>query len=337
MSWLGLDIGGANLKAADGRGWAASRPISLWRDPDGLSTALRELITAAPPRKRVAVTMTGELCDCFRTKAEGVLHILQAVTDATADEETWAYLVDGRLVPIDEAESEVDLAAASNWHALATFVCRFAAGKSVIMIDIGSTTTDIVPLSSDQVASSTVIDTQRLLRGELVYTGVARTPVCAVVAHLPWGGSQCPVAAEVFATTADAYLLLGDLKPQRDWTWTADGRPLTPEFALERLARMVCADRTQFSATAAVDAAHAIRDAQLARLRAALERVSASLPTAPTSYILSGAGEFLARQLVGAEKPDGRVVSLSEILGLAVSACAPAHALAVLAREALGE
>ena len=24
MSWLGLDIGGANLKAADGRGWAQS-------------------------------------------------------------------------------------------------------------------------------------------------------------------------------------------------------------------------------------------------------------------------------------------------------------------------
>ena len=44
MSWLGVDIGGANLKAADGRGWAQSVPFALWRDPQGLAEALAALV-----------------------------------------------------------------------------------------------------------------------------------------------------------------------------------------------------------------------------------------------------------------------------------------------------
>ena len=85
-------------------------------------------------------------------------------------------------------------------------------------------------------------DTDRLLAGELVYTGVGRTPICAITDWLPWRDARCPVAAEVFATAADAYVILGDLPEQPTDTSTADGRPLTKEFARERLARMICAD-----------------------------------------------------------------------------------------------
>ena len=75
MSCLGLDIGGANLKAANLDGWAKSVPFALWRDPNGLVSALQDLIAAAPPADQLAITMTGELCDCFQTNAEGVRHI----------------------------------------------------------------------------------------------------------------------------------------------------------------------------------------------------------------------------------------------------------------------
>jgi probable H4MPT-linked C1 transfer pathway protein len=334
MSYLGLDIGGANLKAADGHGWAKSTPFALWREPAGLAGALRELIDAAPGSERVAVTMTGELCDCFRTKAEGVLHILEAVDEAIpADRDVHVYLVDGRLVTLEDAQAEPDLAAASNWHALAKFASRYAEGQSAVLIDIGSTTTDIVPLADGRPCTTAVTDTERLLAGELVYTGVGRTPVCAVVDSLPWAGRQCPVAAELFATTADAYVLLGELKPQPDATWTADGRPLTGEFAHERLARMICSDRTQFSLAAAIDAARAICEAQLAQLRAALDQVVVARARRPECVVLSGSGEFLARALVEGALPGASVVSLSDKLGPLSSVCAPAHALAVLARE----
>jgi (4-(4-[2-(gamma-L-glutamylamino)ethyl]phenoxymethyl)furan-2-yl)methanamine synthase len=152
------------------------------------------------------------------------------------------------------------------------------------------------------------------------------------VNSLPWRGHQCPVAAELFATTADAYVVLGELAEERDATWTADGRPLTREFAHERLARMVCADRTQFNADDAAAAAQYIRRSQLESLRAGLRAVLRNRPGVQC-VVISGAGEFLARAIVNEEFPSASIVSMARKLGLAVSNCAPAHAVAVLAGE----
>jgi probable H4MPT-linked C1 transfer pathway protein len=333
MRWLGLDIGGANLKAADRHGWVRSMPFPLWRDPHGLADALASLIQAAPPSAALAITMTGELCDCFRSKAEGVRHILSAVDDVAAGRDVLVYLLDGRFVPVDEAQSVPQLAAASNWHVLARFACRFVHGRTGVLIDIGSTTTDIVPLKDGRPFPAAFTDTERLFAGELVYTGVGRTPVCAVVDALPWRGRKCPVAAELFASSADAYVLLGDIPAEPEATWTADGRPLTAEFARERLARMICADAHELSAEDALSAAVCVRDAQLAQLRAALRRVLTARRLATHCIILSGSGEFLARRLIEDGAVAMTVVSLAARLGETASRCAAAHALAVLAER----
>src|SRR5262245_33180749 len=100
---LALDIGGANLKAADGLGYAASRPFALWRAPERLADELRALIAAAPQGERIAVTMTGELCDCYETKAVGVRAIVQATELVSPDKSTKYYLTDGRFVDAQAA------------------------------------------------------------------------------------------------------------------------------------------------------------------------------------------------------------------------------------------
>lgn len=334
MSCLGLDIGGANLKAADGRGWARSVPFALWRDPDGLTGALNALVSSAPSAEMLVVTMTGELCDAFRTKADGVRHILTAVDRVAGPREISVYLVDGRFVSVDEACRSPNSAAASNWHALARFACRYLDRQAGLLIDVGSTTTDIVPLVDGQRCPHGLDDTARLVAGELVYTGVGRTPICAVTRSLPWRGASCPVAAELFATTADAYVLLGQLPEDPKATWTADGRPLTIEFARERMARMICADGTQFGHEDAQAAAEHVKEKQLAQLREAVGRVTAAMPAEPTGFVLSGKGEFLARDTLRALGHEGRTVSLTAELGSEASRSAPAHALAVLGREA---
>src|SRR5262249_29461399 len=48
---------------------------------------------------------------------------------------------------------------------------------------------------------------------------------------------------EFFATTLDVYLILGEVAERPDDRGTADGRPATREWARDRLARMLCADR----------------------------------------------------------------------------------------------
>jgi len=331
-----VDIGGANLKLADGKGFSASRPFPLWQQPDRLSAALATMLAEAPAAERLAVTMTGELADCFATKAEGVLTILKAVELAAADRQVAVYLCDGRLVELAVAREETLLTAASNWHVLADFAGRFCGGRLGLLIDIGSTTTDIIPIGPAGPQAVGRTDPERLVAGELVYTGVERSPVCAVVRELSWRGEVCLVAQEVFATTLDAYLLLDELAEDGKDFQTADGRARTKKNARSRLARMICADETMFSQEDGQRAAEAIQVAQLAQLEAAAKRVRRQMKSLPETIVVSGQGEFLALHLVERLGFDGNIISLTQELGAGVSQAACAHALAVLASERIG-
>jgi probable H4MPT-linked C1 transfer pathway protein len=333
MNWLALDIGGANLKAADGGGWALWRPFPLWQRRDELPDALADLVRGSPPADALAVTMTGELADCFSTKAEGVATILAAVAAAACGRAVWVYRVDGSWAEPKEALRRPLLAAASNWHALACFAGRYAPQGTALAIDVGSTTCDLIPLRDGQPAARGRTDPERLVRGELVYTGVQRSPISAVAPRLPWRGHPCPTAQELFATTWDVYLLLGDLPEEAESTHTADGRPATRRFAHERLARAICADREMVGLDAALEMARAAADAQLSQLAAGARKVVRRMPHPPGRAVISGSGEFLARRLLARLGLDVPTVSLGEQLGPALSRAATAHALAVLARE----
>ncbi len=334
MSWLGIDIGGANLKAADGRGWAQSVPYPLWRNPQGLAETLAILVNGAPTSEGLAVTMTGELCDCFCSKAEGVQHILTAVDGVAGSSQVRVYLVGGRFVSIAEAREVPQLAAASNWHALARFACRFVMGRTGLLIDVGSTTTDVIPLVDGEVAARGRSDTERLLNHELLYRGVGRTPICAVVRSLPWRGTPCSIAAEVFSTTADAYVLTGDLREDPQADWTADGLPLTKERSQQRLARQLCADASELGPEDFEKIAATVRNSQYDELAHVVQAVAERMPKSPSVCIVSGTGEFLAEAVTKRELAECRFVSLAREIGLLASRCAPAHAIAVLAAEA---
>jgi probable H4MPT-linked C1 transfer pathway protein len=333
MSWLALDIGGANLKMADGAGFAVATSFPLWLRPDQLGQALQEMFPGAPQAESLAVTMTGELADCFATKREGVEAILDAVEQAAAGRETSVYLVDGRLVAPPVARAEPLLAAASNWHVLAGFARRYCRSGFGLLLDIGSTTCDLIPLGPAGPTATGMTDPERLLAGELVYTGVERSPVCAVVSQFYWRGEPCPVAQEVFATTRDAYLLLDELTADPENRETADGRPSIKACAQARLARSICADTTMFSMADAQQAAAAICEAQLVLLETAASKVCERMTSPPATVVLSGHGEFLGRRLVDRLPWTCRVISLAEQLGPKLSRSACAHALAVLASE----
>jgi len=333
MSFLGLDIGGANLKIADGLGYAASEFFPLWQQPQDLASALAELIATAPEAEQLVVTMTGELADCFTTKAEGVDAILNAAAEIAGGRPVGVYLCNGRIVELETARAEVLLASASNWHVLATFASRYCTTDSGLLLDIGSTTVDIIPLGPTGPQTSGLTDPDRLQSGELVYTGVERSPLCAVMRELSWRGEPCAVAQELFATTGDAYLILGELPEDADDTNTADGRSRTKINAQGRLARTICADSTMFTQEDAQRSAEMVRAAQLEQIRNAAQRVINRMPIPPRDIVLSGHGEFLARELIAGMGLDCRLVSLSQQLGAEISRCGCAHALAVLARE----
>lgn len=331
---LALDIGGANLKAADGQGFALSHSFALWKSPNRLAEALMGLLQKAPPAKALVATMTGELADCYLTKADGVRAILRALSEVAAGRPLSVYLTDGEFVSAAEAAERPLAAASSNWRAVAQFSARYLPDGNGLLIDIGGTTCDVIPIADGIPATAGLTDPDRLASGELIYTGVVRSPVCAVAAAIPWRGAQCPTAHELFATTQDAYLTLGDLSEDASDTATADGRPATREAARDRLARSICADREMFSDADALAAADAIRTSQAAKLAIPIRSVIGRMAVKPTTVVLSGQGEFLARRVLERLRMELQLVSLAEKLGPDVSRCAPAHALAVLAMEA---
>ena len=333
MKWLALDIGGANLKAADGQGFAMSQAFSLWEKPEQLTDALRSIMAQVPRVDHIAATMTGELADCFATKAEGVKFILNALSVAADGRHTRVYQTNGRIVSLQTATRQPLLVASSNWHALASFAGQYVAFGSGLVIDIGSTTCDLIPLVDGVPVTIGKTDPNRMVNGELVYTGVQRSPVCAISSLVPWRGRKCPLAQEVFATMWDVYLTLGDLPDEPQSTQTADHRPATKEAARDRLARSICADRETFSETDARLMADSLAQAQLRKIAAIAVQLIGRLQQPPHTVVISGRGEFLARRVLDELKLKANVVSLARELGPELSRCAAAHALAVLARE----
>lgn len=331
MSWLAFDVGGANLKIADGRGFGRSLAFPLWRTPDELAPALTQLLCEAPPADSLAATMTGELADCFETKADGVRRIVAALETVASGRPLSIYRTDGTLVDANVARQTPELVAAANWHVLARFAARFADCPESLLLDIGSTTTDIIPIINGQPATAGCTDTERLVHGELVYTGVKRSPACALARHVPYRNQQCPVAQELFATSWDVYLVLGQLPEEPASLNTADGKPATREAARRRLARMICSDCETFHIDDARMAARSIAIEQAALVRHALDRVFARLPQRPQIIIATGEGEFLARQIVEILEPAVEIVSLGQRLSPTLSQVATAHALAVIA------
>lgn len=335
MSWLAADIGGANLKLADSGTFTRTRAFAMWRHPHQLSAQLQEMLAAAPSHRNLAVTMTGELADCFTTKVEGVRFILQQVQQALpSDWQSRVYLTDGRLVSIPTALDEPWAAAASNWHALAAFAGRFVPCGPAMMIDIGSTTCDLIPLVDGCPASIGRDDTARMLGGHLLYTGVQRSPICAVLERVPYRGAVCPPAQEWFATMRDAYLVLGEIEEQPECCETADGRPATRQAARARLARMVCADLSQFDSADAEAMARAAAEAQARHLASAFRQAAATVT--PAAIIVSGQGDFLLRRMLRIVGFGGPILWLADRLNRTVSQVATAHALAVLACERNG-
>ena len=208
---VGLDIGGAHVKAADESGRSHTQAFALWKEPRRLEEVVRRAVAPFGPVEHYAVTMTGELADCFLDRGEGVARIVQAAC-AVLGPAAEFYTVDGRFVSADVAVADDSLVAASNWHAMATLAAGFAtelAGGDRLLIDIGSTTSDLIPLRDGRVATESRTDHDRLGRGELLYVGIGRTPVCAVVDTLPYRGQLSPVMNEFFATTDDCALVTG--------------------------------------------------------------------------------------------------------------------------------
>ncbi|MEZ6127732.1 MAG: hydantoinase/oxoprolinase family protein [Planctomycetaceae bacterium] len=347
MNVLGFDIGGANIKVADAVGNTASLAFPMWTDSERLVPVLRQLASAEPfAPDLIAATMTAELADCFQSKVAGVEFVIGALEQAFPALPLRIWLTSGEFAEPADARELPTLVAAANWHALATWAGRAVPVGPALLIDMGSTTTDFIPLLDGQPVSYGLTDVERLLHGELVYSGASRTPICAVVVGVPFRKKLCPVAAEVFATMADALLIAGVIHEDAANVQTADGRSLTMPHSLNRMARMLCCDRSEITDEELHTIANHIVERQrkqlveaaqqvLTQLQQIMQQERRSLATEKPAVILSGSGASVAKAVVAelGETLFAEQLFLPEMYHRPIAEAACAFAIARLAHD----
>ena len=338
---VGWDVGGAHLKAArlDATGTVErvmQLPCPLWQGIDHLRRALDHALAALGPAAIHAVTMTGEMADLFPNRREGVVRLVAALGERLPPATLRCYAgVDG-FVDESKVAGLADRVASANWMASAALVA--ACLPQALFIDVGSTTTDLVAVREGRVLASGGTDAERLLVGELLYTGVVRTPVMALAGEAPFAGDWVPVVPELFATAADVHRLTGRLPDAADQHPAADGGEKSVAGSARRLARMIGRDVESAALEDWRRLAQWFADAQATRIDAAWDRLLSRAGLATDApVVVAGVGRFVATELARRRRSPsldfGCLLSAADGERERATDCAPAVAVAWLAQR----
>jgi len=341
-TYIGWDIGGAHLKMAsiDHSGavnFAQQMATPLWKGLDSLENAMSKM------HKQITVdsvthtiTMTAELADIFKDRRSGVEELTGFLGSHFDKQDFQLYAGNSGLIKAVEANSHITDIASANWHATASFVAQNI--DEGVLIDIGSTTTDIIPFVSGQLLNTAYTDHERLRANELVYTGIIRTPVMAVVNKIFCDGQWQNIAAENFSTMADIYRLTDELNELDDMMPTADGAGKTPCDSARRLVRMVGLDlEDEDDIHPCIEMATHIAASHLEIINESLSKVLSRSESKRTKCLVgAGAGRFLVRKL--ASKNNLKYIDFTDLVSYPkqeeqrVLSCAAAVSVAQIAR-----
>lgn len=340
---LGWDIGGANTKVALIKTGdnsvrelkTATEYFPMWRrGKEGLPTVLerlRDRIASSITPDGVGVTMTAELSDVYWSKGEGVNHILDCVAQVFASVPVFILDTEANLKPIEEARQEPYRVAAANWQATGWMVAQLI--QDCIVVDTGSTTTSLIPLIDGKVAAEGKTDLEKLLNGELIYTGSLRTNVATIVNSIPVRGGMARVSSELFALSGDVHLILGNVKEKDYTTETADGRGKTRMECLARLARVVCADIQMLTELEIVEMAKYVYEAQVGQVADGLRQVHQRLKSRlkeDIPIVATGLGRKFLVERAAQRAGFDRIIDLSELVEADAAMSSPSVGVALM-------
>jgi len=280
MKIAGFDIGGANTDIAlvdfDESGNIIRVEtdfiyLPMWIKKDKLKEALKDLLGSSVDEvDAVGVSMTAELVDAYKTKKEGVLDIAKKSVDSFSVPVGFVGL-DG-IMDISKVFEEPTKVAAANWIATAPLASKIQ--PNCILIDIGSTTTDIIPIKNGKECAKGRSDLERLKTGELIYSGALRTNVAALVEKVPLDGTMMRIASELFAVTADIQIILGNISKEEYTCDTMDGSGKSIDDCMRRISRVICGDMDALKPDEIKAIANYIYSEQVKKISEALLEVS---------------------------------------------------------------
>ncbi|MFX1488468.1 MAG: hydantoinase/oxoprolinase family protein [Promethearchaeota archaeon] len=257
MIILGLDIGGANTKAALAqfrekdviKSFSYIEYFPFWEKniadvPDMLKRIIENLIIknnyVLLEVDYVAVTITAELSDAFQTKKEGILTILDGLIKVFEKNKLRFITNKAEFISWESAKSEFITIAAANWASTGLFLGKVI--DTCILIDAGSTTIDIIPIIDSIPIPRGRDDISRLIHHELIYTGGLRATIPSITHHVPYKNKNVRVSFEKFALISDVHRILNNISEEEYINDTADNRSKSIEDCYARLARVICMD-----------------------------------------------------------------------------------------------
>ena len=338
---IGWDVGGAHLKAAllsaDGEILKViQQPCALWKGIDQLSKALKLIMQEiGAGQYRHAITMTGELVDCFAGREQGVQAIIQTMRCLLPEQELWIFAGKAGLIAVEQVtvQHTLDIASA-NWLASATLVAGNC--RNALFVDIGSTTTDILLIENNALKVRGYTDYHRLVSGELLYTGVIRTAVMAIAQRAEFNGEDMGLMAEYFATMADVYRLTGDLHAAHDQAETADGAGKTPADSARRLSRLTGYEFSETDWPLWLAFAQYLKNRQKQMIhQACVQQILRANHPAEISFIGAGVGRFLLKEIAAEQGIayrdfSGLFKTANNLADIDAADCAPAVAVGYL-------
>ncbi len=333
----GWDLGGAHLKMAQCQdGKIASAKIlktPLWLGVDQLREALRELGPLRVENNFNVFTMTGELSDTFASRDAGIAGLLDLIEEEFGVASTLIYAGRAGFCDLASARGLGGDVASANWHATASLSAKLS--DTGLFVDMGSTTTDILAFRNGELANHGYSDAERLLTGELVYTGFARSALIGIAGLVPVRGQMTPLMNEYFANTADLGRILGTLDEADDKYPSADRQAKSVAGSIARLARMVGRDSADLDEDEWIDIARWFTEHQLRMIHDGAFRVARNLSPDRTAPVI-GAGigrpqiKELAKRLERPYLDFGSLIPATEDARDDASKAAPAAAVALL-------
>ena len=315
---LGLDIGGANTKAALIK-YSNSIPLEsfsyieyfpFWEQtlkdiPEMFNRIINQLVKSngysMEKVDSIAITITAELSDAFETKKEGVLTILKALEQVFEKEKMVFINNENKFIDFNQVSSNPISVAAANWVSTSLFLGKFV--PNCILIDAGSTTIDIIPILNSIPVSKGKTDIERLINHELIYTGGLRATIPSITHFVPYKGSIVRISFEKFALISDVHRILNNIDEKDYINDTADNRSKSLDDCYARLSRILCMDSDTISKEELVNIAKYIYDQQLEIVKTEIAQFMKQLNIRTTEFresphfVITGlSAEFLIKK-----------------------------------------
>jgi len=145
---------------------------------------------------------------------------------------------------------------------------------------------------------------ERLKYVELIYSGVLRIGVAHLLKRVKVRGEEYGTSSELFAISADAYLVLGyitnddyscEKQDNYAYSFAREGEDKGKEekhiiSAMRRLARVVCSDFEEIGEKSAISIADQIKEAQIAELIDSMKRIKEKYEL--KTVVSAGIGDF---------------------------------------------